>query len=339
MIWFPPDDAKRKQNYCTAIVSAMRRFQKRLAEIVPRLEIEWQIDRLPHPARFGIAAGLVYPLKPNSFAPELADPIDYAGYCINLAVRLQDHCPEVGFIIHELVFPKLEGLVKYIAHGMKGDRSVPVLIFASDFPALSIDHVNSKFLPCGHESELRCQATQREFGMGNGTPVIGQPRFQAQFVGGPWNGATMFLPESRPFFSPVDETKDTHGKVIGHRRLDCRQEQGGARRHAAGAGSGSGYLALLDSMNQAALRAARRVELSEDPRVVAQYARVLVSARQEANHALRAATTREKFEFDAATACLIHQVKVQSIASDESLDDGQRIMKIREELFGPDLPK
>ena len=119
----------------------------------------------------------------------------------------------------------------------------------------------------------------------------------------------------------------------------CRQEQGGARRHAAGAGSGSVYLALLNSMNQAALRAARHVEISDDPRVVAQYARVLVSARQEANHALRAATTREKFEFDAATACLIHQVKVQSIASDEALDDGQRIMKIREELFGPDLPK
>jgi hypothetical protein len=32
-------------------------------------------------------------------------------------------------------------------------------------------------------------------------------------------------------------------------------------------------------------------------------------------------------------------VKVQSIASDEALDDRQRIMKIREELFGPNLPK
>jgi hypothetical protein len=118
----------------------------------------------------------------------------------------------------------------------------------------------------------------------------------------------------------------------------CRQEQGGVRRRKTSAGPGSVYLDLLNSMNQAALRAARHVQLSEDPRVVAQYARVLVSARQEANHALRAATTREKFEFDAATACLIHQVKVQSIVEDEALDDGQRIMKIREELFGPNLP-
>jgi hypothetical protein len=92
-------------------------------------------------------------------------------------------------------------------------------------------------------------------------------------------------------------------------------------------------------MNQATLRALERLELGNDPKVLAEYARVLVAARQEANHSLRASTTREKFEFDAATACLVHQVRVQSIVEDEALDDGQRIMKIREELFGPDLPE
>ena len=91
-------------------------------------------------------------------------------------------------------------------------------------------------------------------------------------------------------------------------------------------------------MNQAALRAVGTTgDRARIPGSSRKHARVLVAARQEANQALRAATTRQKFEFDAATACLVHQVGVQSIAADEALDDGQRIMKIREELFGPDF--
>jgi hypothetical protein len=116
----------------------------------------------------------------------------------------------------------------------------------------------------------------------------------------------------------------------------CRQEQGVRSRRKADAGVG--YTALLEGMNQAALRALERLELGNDPRVLAEYARVLVSARQEANHSLRASTTREKFEFDAATACLVHQVRVQSIVEDETLTDEERVRSVREELFGPDLP-
>ena len=117
----------------------------------------------------------------------------------------------------------------------------------------------------------------------------------------------------------------------------CRQEKwASVTRKASG---GSGYQALLQTLNEAALRAAQDFDIGNDPRTVAEITKVLVAARQEANHALRAATTREKFEFDAATACVIHQAKVQTIVADEALDDGQRILKIRHELFGPNLPK
>ena len=100
-----------------------------------------------------------------------------------------------------------------------------------------------------------------------------------------------------------------------------------------------GYVSLLESLNEAALRAVQTVEIGNDPRTLVDIARALTAARQEANESLRATTIREKFEFDAATACLVHQVKVSSIVEDEALDDGQRIMKIREELFGPNLPE
>jgi hypothetical protein len=101
----------------------------------------------------------------------------------------------------------------------------------------------------------------------------------------------------------------------------------------------SGYVSLLESMNEAALRAMQTVEIGNDPRTLVDIARALTAARQEANESLRATTIREKFEFDAATACLVHQVRVSSIVEDEALDDGQRILKIREELFGPNLPE
>jgi class 3 adenylate cyclase len=221
MIWFPPDDTESRQKYGTAIVAAMRRFRQSLTEIVSKWEIEWQVDRLPQPARFGIATGLVYPLKPKSIMPDFNDPIDYAGYCINLAVRLQDHCPEIGFIVHELVFPKLEGMWKYIAHGMKGTRSEPVLMFVSDIPEMTVDYHKSKFLPCGHEPELRCQITQRDFKMefkngkgAKGNPVIVQPRFEAHLTGPDNWHRDMFVDEQHETFIFVEDIKDNTGKVI-----------------------------------------------------------------------------------------------------------------------------
>lgn len=116
----------------------------------------------------------------------------------------------------------------------------------------------------------------------------------------------------------------------------CRQEL--AARFRPRAGGRAGYVALLETMNQKALRALQQLEIDNDPTALAQFARVLVAARHEASHSLRACTSRQKFEFDAATACLVHQVKMQSLVADQSLDDGQRILKIRQQLFGPNLP-
>jgi hypothetical protein len=67
--------------------------------------------------------------------------------------------------------------------------------------------------------------------------------------------------------------------------------------------------------------------------------KLLISSRREGHEALRASTTREKFEFDAATACLLHQIEMAELTKDQSVDDGQRILAIRQQLFGPDLPE
>jgi hypothetical protein len=99
------------------------------------------------------------------------------------------------------------------------------------------------------------------------------------------------------------------------------------------------FRAVLLTMSRTAIEKAQNPVKAADRRVAVDFTKIMIAARRESHEALRAATLREKFEFDAATACLIHQVKINCIAEDESLDDGQRIQKIREELFGTDLPK
>jgi class 3 adenylate cyclase len=214
MIWFLPEDVKRRQMYCTAIVQAMRKLQQRFSEIIPKWEIEWQTHLLPNRARFGIAIGLVYPLREKSDAKFFEGPvIDYAGYCINLAVRLQNHCPEVGFIIHEPILPKIEMLSKWIAHGMKGTRSEPVLIFADDME-LPFEHLNAKFSPIGNEPDARLKAIEPENPSERHKRYM-QPRFQALLLGPDKWRQDLFFDKAQPQYMPIMDVKDAMGKVIG----------------------------------------------------------------------------------------------------------------------------
>jgi hypothetical protein len=86
---------------------------------------------------------------------------------------------------------------------------------------MTLDYIKSKFLPCGNESELRCQITQREFKMGKGTkesPVIVQPRFEAHLISPGNRRQEMFIDEQRTEFIPVEDIKDDTGKVIGQEK-------------------------------------------------------------------------------------------------------------------------
>lgn len=86
------------------------------------------------------------------------------------------------------------------------------------------------------------------------------------------------------------------------------------------------------------LEQSRNLDSDRNCRVVKELTSLLIAARREQSQALRAATKREEFEIDIATACLVHHVQMQAFCDDESLDDAQRVMKIRQELFGPVLP-
>jgi class 3 adenylate cyclase len=144
LIWLADDKVEFTEEFCTGLVTAMRALQARIAAVVPEWEKKWRIHSLPKNARFGIAIGTLYPLCDSSTG-FFYNIVDYVGYCINLAVRLQDHCREVGFLVHETLHPKIPGLVRLEAIGLKGAQVEPVFAFETDIKKLPREIFTAKF--------------------------------------------------------------------------------------------------------------------------------------------------------------------------------------------------
>jgi len=139
LLWVRNSGDEFSNEFCTSVVAALRNFQQQLPMKVSQWEIQWKALNFPKAARFGIATGPVHPLStpPGSTLLDPSEVVDHAGYCINLAVRLQDHCPEIGFIVHAPVQPQLKGMIQLEALKMKGSMDEPVFVFADDFQRAS----------------------------------------------------------------------------------------------------------------------------------------------------------------------------------------------------------
>lgn len=134
MIWTSSAGKRFDDQFCTNLVLAMRHAQRRLEVCLPHWESEWRVHSLPKAVRFGIAKGVVRKLEgPSLTLLQSGHTDDFAGYCINLAVRLQDHCPEVGFIVHGPLNPKIEGMIPLVALKMKGTLEEKVWVFSEDY--------------------------------------------------------------------------------------------------------------------------------------------------------------------------------------------------------------
>jgi len=114
---------------------------------------------------------------------------------------------------------------------------------------------------------------------------------------------------------------------------------GGAAAWRLGIQADQEYRELLAITGQQALasvhQAGRKMSMSR----VMEVLRLQIAARREANQAQLVALAREKLEFDAAAACLVHQREIQTTVVDAEMDEGDRVRAIREELFGPNLPE
>lgn len=145
MFWIRDKQADFPQEFCNLVVQTMRDFQTKLAAELPDCEKKWRVHKLPKRVRVGIATGIVYALRPPHAFTSLTEPNDYVGYCVNLAVRLQGHCSELGFLTHGDLHPELPGMDLYTAIKMKGVQTEPVALFREDAVRVGALEFNAKF--------------------------------------------------------------------------------------------------------------------------------------------------------------------------------------------------
>lgn len=98
------------------------------------------------------------------------------------------------------------------------------------------------------------------------------------------------------------------------------------------------YELMLRMAESMAVEEALKLDKERDYRKVGYLARLIISAREEATSRMHADLALQKAQYDIATTCLMHKIKMDLICA-ETKDEGEMIEKIREELFGPDLPK
>jgi class 3 adenylate cyclase len=132
MLWLLPKNQDFPQKFCNLLVASIRGFQQRVQAALPACEKEWRVHKLPSRLRVGIATGIVYAMRPPHAFTGFTAPSDYVGYCINLAVRLQNHCPQMGFIVHGHLHPELAGIERSTAIKLKGSQPEPVAFFRDD---------------------------------------------------------------------------------------------------------------------------------------------------------------------------------------------------------------
>ncbi len=90
---------------------------------------------MPPQIRFGISAGLVYPIERDN------GDLEYAGTCINLASRLQKYCPAISFTssIHvnaTVAALKADGYLRVVAKDIRGFDPEVVVVDSDEYRKL-----------------------------------------------------------------------------------------------------------------------------------------------------------------------------------------------------------
>jgi hypothetical protein len=99
------------------------------------------------------------------------------------------------------------------------------------------------------------------------------------------------------------------------------------------------YNAALKMMGQIAFEKALHNPDAPDVATIREFTKLLISSRHEDMMERRFGHDRDKWEFDIAQACATHHAKLEAIATDKNLNDETRVLAIREQLFGDQLPK
>jgi hypothetical protein len=92
------------------------------------------------------------------------------------------------------------------------------------------------------------------------------------------------------------------------------------------------YRGALNMISEIAFDKATKEEL--DVETIYNFTKLLIAGRKEDVRAEALTLARDRFQFDAAKACLAHLPALRSIAQDNKLDQNAKLDAIRQKLFG-----
>ena len=101
---------------------------------------------------------------------------------------------------------------------------------------------------------------------------------------------------------------------------------------AASANPGQFDQATIDALKQKSFELS--ISPGADPRNVKALFSLVLKARAQDLDQQQLSLDREKFEFDAAKRALAELPALKQIAADQSLDDGAKLLAVRQRLFG-----
>ena len=94
------------------------------------------------------------------------------------------------------------------------------------------------------------------------------------------------------------------------------------------------YRALIGMAGQIAFEKAFDSEKQLDRETICEFTKLLIAARKDDREAQRLSLEREKWEFDAAEACLEELPELKVIATNPALSQKEKLRQVRLRLFG-----
>lgn len=136
-VWtLPIGDTTFSEEFMVNLCNRIWALKAFFDNVLKKCEDKVPITEIPRRIRFGLASGGIFEMQ-----NEKSKNIEYIGVCINLASRLQNYCPELGFIASDRIgIPKSvlneNDYIRVIAEKIRGFPKEKVIVDRSEFDDL-----------------------------------------------------------------------------------------------------------------------------------------------------------------------------------------------------------
>jgi len=139
-LWTRPfTNSDFKLEFILLLMNRLATLREDFKKVVRLCSDEIQAFNVPERIRFGFARGTVYELSGQRLAEKSQK--EYVGSCVNLASRLQNYCPQLGFIASaRLAIPNSDldehGYMIVSAKKIRGFQQEKVIVIREEYKSL-----------------------------------------------------------------------------------------------------------------------------------------------------------------------------------------------------------